>query len=77
MAVMGWILMGGAIGALANLVFARVDSGALAAPVLGVMGAIIGGVAGGTARFAAAGSVALVALFGVSFALSTLSFRPR
>ena len=60
MVVVGWILMGVAVGAVANLVFLRADpKGALAAPVLGVMGATIGGVAGESGAAAAV-------LFGIS-----------
>lgn len=67
MVVVGWILMGVAVGDVANLVFPRADpKAALAAPVLGVMGATIGGVAGESAAAAAVIAVALVALFGIS-----------
>ena len=67
MVVVGWILMGVAVGAVANLVFPRADpKGALAAPLLGVMGAIIGGVAGEGAATAAMIAVVIVALFGIS-----------
>ncbi|HET9794635.1 MAG TPA: hypothetical protein VFS34_09250 [Thermoanaerobaculia bacterium] len=74
MHVLGWVLMGGAVGIVSNLVFSSRDpNGTLAAPLLGIMGAIIGGVAAGSSGMAVAGAIGLVALFGISASRSPIA----
>jgi len=67
MAIIGWILLGGALGVVGKLVLRGQDpNSALVPPVLGIMGAVIGGVAGEGAGAAMAGAVTFVVLYAIT-----------
>jgi uncharacterized membrane protein YeaQ/YmgE (transglycosylase-associated protein family) len=67
MTILGWILLGASFGIVGRLLLTGSDpNSALVPPVLGVMGAVIGGVAGESAVGALLGAIALVALSGVT-----------
>jgi uncharacterized membrane protein YeaQ/YmgE (transglycosylase-associated protein family) len=68
MLILGWVFIGGGVGIVAKLLLpGRDPNSALVPPVLGVMGAVIGGVAGdGREAFALAGAALLVAVYALS-----------
>lgn len=78
MLVFGWILMGAGVGIVAKVVLpGRDPNSALVPLVLGVMGAVIGGVAGGgRAGIAILGAVILVAVYAVSTGRAIVVPRP-
>jgi len=67
MTILGWILLGAAFGIAGKLLLTGSDpNSAVVPPVLGIMGAVIGGVAGGGVVGALVGAIALVALYGLT-----------
>lgn len=67
MTIASWILLGAAFGIAGKLFLSGRDpNSALVPPVLGIMGAVIGGIAGGGAVGALVGAIALVALYGLT-----------
>ena len=78
MLVFGWVLIGAGVGIVAKLLLpGRDPNSALVAPVLGMMGSVIGAVAGdGRVGFALAGAVVLVGVFAVSTGRSAALPRP-
>lgn len=78
MVVLGWVLIGAGVGIVAKLLLpGRDPNSALVPPVLGVMGAVIGAVAGeGRVGFALAGAIVLVGVFAVSTGRSAALHRP-
>lgn len=67
MMIFGWLLMGTAVGVAAKLVLPGQDPNSrLVAPLVGLMGAVIGGVAGRGAGSALLGAVALVLVYGLT-----------
>jgi len=67
MTIMGWILLGAAFGIAGKLLLTGSDpNSAVVPPVLGIMGAVIGGVAGGGVFGALAGAAALVTLYALT-----------
>lgn len=65
MTILGWILLGAAFGIAGKLLLTGSDpNSAVVPPVLGIMGAVIGGVASGGIAGALVGAVSLVALYG-------------
>ncbi|HKB70645.1 MAG TPA: GlsB/YeaQ/YmgE family stress response membrane protein [Thermoanaerobaculia bacterium] len=78
MLVVGWILMGAGVGIVAKVVLpGRDPNSALVPPILGVMGAVIGGVAGGgRAGIAILGAFVLVAVYAVSTGRAIALPRP-
>ena len=67
MAILGWILLGAAFGVVGKMLLPGEDpNSALVPPVLGIIGAVIGGVAGDGAGAALAGAVTLIVLYGIT-----------
>ena len=67
MTILGWLLMGAAAGIAAKLVLPGQDPNhVFVTPIVGVMGAVIGGVAGRGAGGAALGAAALVVVYAVT-----------
>ncbi len=67
MTILGWVLLGASFGIAGKLFLSGSDpNSALVPPVLGIMGAVIGGVAGEGAVGAVLGAVRLVALCAIT-----------
>ena len=67
MTILGWILLGASFGIVGKLLLSGSDpNSALVPPVLGIMGAVIGGVAGEGVVGALLGAIGLVALYGIT-----------
>jgi uncharacterized membrane protein YeaQ/YmgE (transglycosylase-associated protein family) len=67
MTILGWILLGAAFGIVGKLLLTGSDpNSAIVPPILGIMGAVIGGVAGESAVGALLGAITLVGLYGVT-----------
>jgi uncharacterized membrane protein YeaQ/YmgE (transglycosylase-associated protein family) len=67
MTILGWILLGASFGIAGKLFLSGSDpNSALVPPVLGIMGAVIGGVAGEGAVGALLGAIGLVVLYGIT-----------
>jgi uncharacterized membrane protein YeaQ/YmgE (transglycosylase-associated protein family) len=65
MTIVGWILLGASFGIVGKLLLTGSDpNSALVPPVLGIMGAVIGGVASESAVGALLGAIGLVLLYG-------------
>lgn len=78
MLVFGWAMMGAGIGIVAKVLLpGRDPNSALVPPVLGVMGSVIGAVAGGgSALTAILGAVVLVAVYAFSTGRTIALPRP-
>jgi uncharacterized membrane protein YeaQ/YmgE (transglycosylase-associated protein family) len=67
MTILGWMLLGASFGIAGKLLLSGSDpNSALVPPVLGIMGAVIGGVAGEGAVGALLGAIGLVVLYAVT-----------
>jgi uncharacterized membrane protein YeaQ/YmgE (transglycosylase-associated protein family) len=67
MTILGWILLGASFGIVGKLLLSGSDpNSALVPPVLGIMGAVIGGVAGEGVVGALLGAIGLVAFYGIT-----------
>jgi uncharacterized membrane protein YeaQ/YmgE (transglycosylase-associated protein family) len=67
MTILGWILLGASFGIAGKLFLSGSDpNSALVPPGLGIMGAVIGGVAGEGAVGALLGAIGLVVLYGIT-----------
>ena len=67
MTILGWLLMGAAVGIGAKLVLPGQDPNHIfVTPIVGVMGAVVGGVAGHSAGGAALGAAVLVIVYAVT-----------
>ncbi len=65
--MIGWLFIGAILGIVAKLVLpGRDPNSALVPPILGIMGAAIGGVARGSTGGAILGSLVLVVLYGIT-----------